>query len=654
MMLGAMTIETCLCTPLVITIEYVAMGLMCFRLERPRAAIGLAASCILVALRHLGPSSSLPPSPRFPPGRGDDHDDGIDAGVTDGTDDRNKSTALLLRASVAVGAFGEVLGRALQARVVEHLGSPALNAVMASLLHCLPSVLPFGGDARWRPSSSSREMAINEIVNKGFAMGWGSNDSEIEHGFTRGRRLHRADDPLVSGATIAPEPEAETTISSLPGTYCTAVSGADEVAACEAQCLDGGDETRDEYGSWDGFVEDAELDALLTGGTSSQPWTQSQAPEEEAEKRRLEAEKEAEAASAKEAAKKEEEESAWRSLAEGAQSHILPYFHDIVKKAFTVARFVEGSSAARPAHGISVAPCSRNEKGVGESSVVGAGVFPMESSRSSAAAAGAIDSSARLEVDASIALELHASAALILIRGGTGTGTGNRSISGNRRREETHDSSGFHAVRARYLDVHRMANNPVVPQQRLLAPAFFCVALAKAQGRRGDPIEQNECKTHPERATPSLSSALCAHPAPIVTEAVRGREWELLHMWMQAAFDPLAFPVSRRRAARSRGRRSERGALGASEPSEIVRERFPEFTHALRVAFGSSAAARGRAGKEDRDTLPLDEDIAGVFDKRLTHFESLQVEVLSLEEARVRNGREEDRRAVGCIEGNFG
>lgn len=612
------------------------MGLTCFRLERPRAAIGLAASCILVALRHLGPSSPLPPPPGFPPGGGDNQNDGLDAGVTDGTGDRNESTALLLRASVAVGAFGEVLGRALQARVVEHLGSPALNAVMASLLHCLPSVLPFGGDARWRPSSSSREMAINEIVGEGFAMGWGSNDSELEHDFTRGMKMHRADDPQVSGATIAPEPEVETTIFSLSSTYCGGGggSGAEEVAARQAQCLDEGDETRDEYGSWDGFAEDAELDALLTGGTSSQPWTQSQSPEEEAEKRRLEAAKEAEAAAAKEAAKKEEEESAWRSLAEGARSHILPYLHEIVKKAFTVARFAEGSSAPRLAHGTSVAPFSRNEKGVGELFAVGAGVLTMESSRSSA---GAVDSSARLEVDASIALELHASAALLLIRGGTGTG--NSSMSGNRRREEKHDSSGFHAVRARYLDVHRMANNPVVPQQRLLAPAFFCVALAEAQGRSGDVIDQSECKTHPERATPPLSSAFSAHPAPIVTEAVRGREWELLHMWMQAAFDPLAFPVSRRRAARSRSRRSGRGALGASEPSEIVRERFPEFTRALRVAFGSSAAAGGRAGGEwgeDRETLPLDEDIAGVFDKRLTRFEGLQVEVLSLEEARVR------------------
>lgn len=626
---------------------------MCFRLERPRAAIGLAASCILVALRHLGPSSPLPPPPGFPPGGSAHHNDGLNAGATDGTGDRNKSAAFLSKASVAVGAFAEVLGRALQARVVEHLGSPALNAVMASLLQCLPSSLPCGGDARRRPHSgedltaSSREMAINEIVNQGFAMGWWSNDSELEHGCSHGS-LHRTDDPPVSGVTIAPEPGVETTIFSLSSTYCDGGgggSGADEVAARQAEGWEGGDETRDEYGSWDGFIEDAELDALLTGGTSSQPWTQSQAPEEEAEKRRLEAAK-AEAAAAKEAVRKEEEESAWQSLAEGARSHILPHLHDIVRKTFTVARFVEGSSAACLAHGTNVAPCSRDEKGVGESSAVDAGVLQIERLRSSAAAAGAVDSSVRLEVDASIALELHASAALVLIRGGTGTG--NSSISSNRRREEKHDSSGFNAVRAKYLDVHRMANNPVVPQQRLLAPAFFCVALANAQGRSSDTIEQRDCETQRERETPPLSGTFFAHPAPIVTEAVRGREWELLYMWMQAAFDPLAFPVSRRRAGRSRGQRSARGALGASEPSEIVKERFPEFTRALRVAFGSSAAAGdgaevrgGRRGdgwerEEDRETLPLDEDIAGVFDKRLTRFEGLKVEVLSLEEARVR------------------
>ena len=562
---------------------------------------------------------------------------------------------------MATGAFAETLGRALQTRVVDRLGSPVVNAVMAALLQCWLPALSYDVDAPRHPRSSpgteltlarARKEALSAIIDEGFAMGW-SKDYDPKRGSRGyGGRVHETVDPPASGETIASN---ESTSDSY---HCDGVvgrfgdgSGADGVVAGrEAQSWDGGgDEMRDEYGSWDGLCDDAELDALLTGGSSVHSVTQTQATEvedAERERRRLEAAKaiaDAQAASAAAVAAaardKEEEERAWRSLAEGARLHVLPYMFEIIKKAFTVARFADGStSAARLGAGALVAPRSKDaEAGMYPFPAVGAGVSPREGSC--------------VELDASVALGLHASAALVTLRGtNDGTARGGRGSGDRCQGKKNHDNSSFYVVRSKYLEVHRMAHNPIVPQQRLLSPAFFCVALDIAQydehvdcgdgdGSGGD-VRENEIYVGPSNAP--HCGVLFSRPNPIVSEIIKGREWELLQLWIQAAFDPLVFPASRRRGDRSRGRGNRfgsrgRGALGASEPSEIVRERFQGFTLALRVAFGSgTAGGRRRDEPEGQDMSPLDADVSGVFEKRLTCFEAATLQELTLDEARVR------------------
>ncbi|CAN0061155.1 unnamed protein product, partial [Scytosiphon promiscuus] len=156
------------------------------RLERPRAVIGLAASCILLVLRHSGPLSE-PPPPAATPERS-----AVGGGSTGhgepGPLDAGRS------AVAAAGAFVEVLGRALDPRISEYLGSAALTTVMSAVLHCWPPPPPACGDASGsagppRPSvPGTTPVAVETERRRGYAMGWWRLEPD--------GRLRSADDEL--------------------------------------------------------------------------------------------------------------------------------------------------------------------------------------------------------------------------------------------------------------------------------------------------------------------------------------------------------------------------------------------------------------------------------------------------------------------------
>lgn len=578
--------------------------------------IGLAASCILVGLRHLGPLSSTPQS-------------GAVAGTAaDGGVDPAAPFDAARSAAAAAGTFMKVLGRALDTRFSKHLGRAALTTVMSAVLHCWPPPPPppsAGGN-----ESSSGSTAVPPAAEvagsseaagagqRGYAMGWWNLDPD--------GRLRSSNS---SGGAGEPAPN----------------HGANSGAGTGEATQPGQDVLEDEWGSFP-CLDDAALNAILGGSAASQPSAQQQAAAAAA----------AETAAA-EAAVEEERQKTWLSLADGARTHALPHLHEILKTTYTIARYAQGSSASssssvpsfssfthrrNPAAPSAASSSSSStargvppraaattavSTAVGASSSSSSLAATGRSSSSSAAFLSSIESS---RVDAGTLLELHAAAALVVLHG-----------SGSRHIDEP--CSTYNTVRDKYLEVHRMAHSPLVPQQRLLAPAFFCLALGSASGKDANDGDNGGSRQHRSGIETSPGGSPCPRPprpAPPLLEALRGREWEVLQLWVQAALDPLVFPVSQRRHRLSRGGR-DGGRRASREPSDIVRDRFEGFTRCLSAAFGDGGGARGneRSGMDGarERSPPLDADVAGVFEKRLVRFEPARLAALSSEEARVRD-----------------
>lgn len=618
--------------------------------------MGLAASCILVALRHLGPLSSIPQRSAV----------AIAGAAADSRADDPAPLDGARSAAAAAEAFIEVLGRALDPRFSRHLGRAALTTVMSAVLHCWPPTLTSslgGGDNSSSSSSSgsggsSAAVVVPPAANvagvaeasgageRGYAMGWWHLEPD--------GRLRSGNSDVAAGE---PVPNHGSGANSGAGTGEEDQPGRDQ------------DVLEDEWGSFT-FVEDPELDAILGGSAASQPSAQQQASAAEttaAAGAEVEAEAEAEAV-------EEERRKMWLSLADGARTHILPHLQEILKTTYTVARFAQGSSSASSsssfAHRYNPAALSAVSSSV--SVAAARGVPPRtaatvasstavvassstslaatgRSSSSSAAVVSSIESS---RVDAGTLLELHAAAALLALHGsggGKSFGAGGRSGSGGGARGGGSEScSANNAVRERYLEVHRMAHSPLVPQQRLLAPAFFCLALGSGSGKGAEDGENGNSggqhRSDTETSPGGTRRPCPPRPAPSLLEMLRGREWEILQLWVQAALDPLVFPVSQRRHRLSRGGSGGGGGgRGASrEPSEIVRARFEGFTRCLSNAFGGGgdgaggSGSSGMEGSRERSPPLLDADVAGVFEKRLVRFEPAQLAALSSEEARVR------------------
>lgn len=616
-------------------------------MERPRAVIGLAASCILLALRHIGPLSEPPSDGSSSGGGGGGNGGGNTTRVKHGPLDVDRS------AIAAGGAFVEVLGRALDPRLSEHLGSAALTTVMSAVLHCWPpppsACGDTGGSAGASPPSvpgAAIAAAVEAEYHRGYAMGWWRLEPD--------GRLRNADD--VAGA------------------------GVDETAAGAAQPEQQGEGLEDEFGSMD-FLFSPELDAMLGGSTPSQSSAQQQA----AGAAQAEAVA-AEAAAVEAAAIVKEREKIWQSLAVGARAHILPHLNEI-SRTYTAARYAQGSSSSSSAAAVAtaaaaaaaaaaaetVAVASRAAPSVPHPGAEGRGSAPALASSSVSATGGSSSSSAAdfSRVGAGTMLELHASAVLVDLHGsGSGGdrsfGSGGRSTSGSGGDRSFGSGGritsgggrgvvgrgipgcGYNDACVRYLGIHRMKDSHLVPQQRLLAPAFFCLVMGDGGdigvSASGTATTRNDHQHHHSISSSSSSSlgggqsSASPRPAPPWLEILRGREWEVLHLWMQAALDPLAFPRGHRRS-RDRGddRRSSR------EPAGIVLEGFESFTRHLSAAF---SGAGGLGGGDPAGGRPLDSDVAGVFEKRLVRFEPAQLAALSSEEAQVggwEGGREGGR-----------
>ncbi|CAM9343688.1 unnamed protein product [Pylaiella littoralis] len=676
------------------------------RLERPRGVVGLAASCILLALRHLGPLSA---TPRAAAAAGAGGGGGGD-GAPDGDNNAESCSAGgrgriepdpaplddARSAGVAAGAFVEVLGRALDARFSKHLGSAALTTVMSAVLHCWPQPRPPPGPgpppARADDSSGSAVAAAaaaavegtpeaeaagvaEDVGRRGYAMGWWRLDLDgrlTSSNSSSGGGDNNSGSCRVGGSAL-------NRINADAGVRAGGGGGVTQPA--EQQVLE------DEYGSLS-FFDDPELDAILSGSVPSQSSTQQQVAAVETEA--------AEAAeAAKVAAIDKEQEEIWSSLADGARKHVLPHLYEILRKTYTVARYAPGSStpalpssasfdhhhhhrnpaassataslsSAAVARGAppraSTMATSAGNRGGGNGSSSSSSLATtgrsssspssLSSSSSTAAVLSSVDFS---RVDVGTLLELHSTAALVALRGSS-SGSRNSSSSSGSGSQYSRDfgangrsgsgggggdsGPGYNAVRDKYLDVHRMAHNPLVPQQRLLAPAFFCLALGGGGGHDDDDYRQRHSGAYSSPGGSRYPTS--QRPAPPVLEALRGREWEIVQLWMQAALDPLVFPVSQRRRNLSRG--SGGGGSGrrsSREPSDIVRERFEGFTRCLSAAFGTDGGSGGGSSREgqrqqqQQQQLPLDADVAGMFEKRLVRVEPAQLAALSPEETAV-------------------
>lgn len=469
----------------------------------------------------------------------------------------------------------------------------------------------------------------------------------------------------------------------------------------------------DEYGSWDHFLGDPGLEALLSGvtsrainGTTQSEYTQTQQDNQEQKEPGAEEQDEqlaaeiAMATAMEEAAavakRQKEKEETWRSLAAGARAFVLPHLPEILKRAWTSARYAQGDPSSSTGSLQAVAP-SHVTPGGGGVGVHGGRVgfaggsrytssnitTPVAMTMSfSARNVGAAVALANLEVDAGVVLKVHASAALLALRGSMyGVNGDDKSYSDNRGDNGHHFD--YSSVREKYLELYRTALNPLVPQQRLLAPAFFCLVLDSAcEGSKnsgvgggsspdiGNTVPQEGDTHHGSSRRDDReqnfqwwlgpSPADVRPPRLLLRETLRGREWEVLQLWMQAALDPIAFPVPPRRGGGNRdhrGRRySSRGdwnrtgggrgsgdGAGTDEPSDIVRERFEAFTHCIAKAFGSGVGEKwGNRAAGDCDgggvqrTRPNADDVTGVFEKRLTRFDLGQRAVLSRDEDKAR------------------
>lgn len=478
------------------------------------------------------------------------------------------------------------------------------------------------------------------------------------------------------------------------------------------------DEMQDEYGSWDHFLEDVDLEALLAGGgqntiaTAPCDTIQTQLDKRRAEEREQQQMKErneklaAEAvAAAEKAANQQKEEELWQSLAASARTHVLPHLPEIVKRAWTIARYAQGESSSSSVtlqgssplvYSSSASPCptsnsfsARGGGGVGVGGRVGFATGPRHTHQPLAAmtapySASGTDAAAPLavfEVDAGVVLQVHAAAALLALRG---------SISGVSSSSNNYDNTlrkmDYASVREKYLELHRATPNPLLPQQRLLAPAFFCFVLenvcegggggsdcssdgggdgdfvggggstsergrqnpGRGSSRRGGE-EGNDRATH---GSPPAVTYLGPRRQMILRETLRGREWEIMHLWMQTALDPIVFPVPLRRGesrrdynpggrhfSAQRGWNMTSGGSDADDPSDVVRDRFDAFTDGLAKAFRSGGAearsddrVRGGGSGRARLTHQDADDLVGVFDKRLTCFEPEQRASLSKDE----------------------
>ncbi|CAN0201925.1 unnamed protein product, partial [Hapterophycus canaliculatus] len=310
------------------------------RLERPRAVIGLAASCILLALRHVGPLSEPPSPPPTPPAPTPPQAGGSTGGGGGGGDSGRSGGGNIGRGEpgpldagrsgvAAAGAFVEVLGRALDPRVSEHLGSAALATVMSAVLHCWPPPPPppraccdVSGSAGTPPPSAPGATigAVETGYQRGYAMGWWRLEPD--------GRLKSADDVVGTGEA----------------------AGAAAAGEGAAQSENQGEALEDEFGSMD-FLFSPELDAMLGASAPSQLSVQQQATEtahsaaEAAAAVAAAAAAAAEAAAAEAAAIEKEREEIWRSLAVGARTHILPHLNDICR-TYTAARYAQGSSSS--------------------------------------------------------------------------------------------------------------------------------------------------------------------------------------------------------------------------------------------------------------------------------------------------------------------
>lgn len=654
------------------------------RLERPRAAVGLAASCILLALRHLGPQAHSSPS--------------SSANCTRALD-RARATLCTSRdlgsAISAVGAFVEVLGRSLEKRFLEHLGRPALTVILSALLHCWPSVNALGivdnPTATAAVMSSSPAGCTNASSrDRGYAMGWWKDrpvfpapPAPIDSGFF-GQEVPNTFTPTtmstlaLAAAVASPSPGSSVrSHDNAPKTSSGVRGSGDGGKGSEGtEAGRGGDGVQDEreeeenkmdeYGSWDDFVDNAELEALLSGGTQKSTtrvnMTQTQ-QDTEAEQQygcpfaaETAAAEEAQAAAAAAAVTKENEEreKMWLSLADGARMHVLPRLPEIVKRAWTIARYAQDGLSSSSS--VQAASTRNSSYGVASSHGGGVGIVGKLSGcklsgckepapipqPTSATESGFGQSLGDSDVDADVVLRLHASAALVALRGKIATTTTNRG--GNDSQNCT--DYDYCNVREKYLDLHRMAQNPLVPQQRLLAPAFFCVTLESAGeadgvGGGGD-NELEESGPHPG------GFYGLRRPGFLLQEALEGREWEVLQLWMQAALDPMAFPAPPRRRGevnRVHGHRFPRrggdwagggSGAGLGEPSHLVRERFEVFTHRLARAFGFEKGSMGGSDirREGRPFVDADE-VRGIFEKRLIRFEPSQWAALSKHESKV-------------------
>ena len=616
--------------------------------------IGLAASCILVALRHLGPLSTSSASQSR-----------AVAGGTATADGRAADPAPLdpaRSATAAAAAFTEVLGRALDPRFSKHLGRAALTTVMSAVLHCWPpSPSSAGADGGSNGdaavvSSASEVAGIPDAAGagqRGYAMGWWRLEPD--------GRLRRSN----SGGGGADEPGLNRGANAGAGTTGEAAQPGPE------------DVLEDEWGSYT-FLDDPELNAILSGGAASQPGAQQQELAAAAAAAEAAA-AEASVAAAAAAAAEEERQKTWQSLADGARTHVLPHLHEILKTTYTIARYAQGSSASSAS--LASSSTSSAARGVpprpaatAASTAVGASSSSSlaATGRSSSTPAAALLSIESSRVDAGTLLELHAAAALLVLHGcsggnrtfgvsgrsgsghgGDGGGGGSRGGGGGSRGGvDGEPGSTYNAVRERYLEVHRMVHSPLLPQQRLLAAAFFCLALGSSgTSNSANGGDDSSGGGGGDQHGSSIDTGLgggegrrpCPlRPAPPLLEALRGREWEVLQLWMQAALDPLVFPVSQRRHRLSRGDGGGGGGGGRGanrEPSDIVRERFEGFTRCLSDAFGGGDGdgdGGGGGGGAGGGNGSLDADVAGVFEKRLVRFEPAQLAVLSSEEARVR------------------
>ncbi|CAM9898223.1 unnamed protein product, partial [Discosporangium mesarthrocarpum] len=607
------------------------------KLERPNAAIGLCVSCVLLVLRQAGPlaaascEQSLTGSSSnsdtlvegygtLPPGSGG-------AGVT--VEIRwVPAVAVAMR---FLASLGSALGH------FEHLSRSVSRAILAALQECFP-LPPLGGEGRH--PGLRREVAWGGGHGRGFRCSGQWLDPAIDKGVSQPHRQ----DSMTN----------ETSVQGI---------GTEDKGVLE-----------DEYGSWD--FEEVDLDDILSEhgnqtGTRSQPATEISPPA----RARTGAGTGASAVTATETAAAEAAaaaEEAWGRLAEGMKEHVLPHLRRISRKSWTSARYTLPSlvhGARQPAHHFSghgqanthgpsrVNPVAGARRSRDPSAVVApsadhASDHPVDQDPNLLNLGGAVHVPTGFLADAGVILELHASAALAIFCRGKG---------GAQAHCPRSQDQGWVEVRRHYLSLHSQSPDPAVPEQRLLAAAFFSLALGKARqamvvlGLVPRVTGQSSGSTAMARSGAGggdrgsgISVARCQE-RNLLAEMLRGVEWEVLQLWVQSALDPMSFPQPPRRVRRRGLRRSRsedaRRMQGMRQPSDLIRDSFEGFTECLATAFG---VAQGRGGGRSSSTSNNsttrsgtsdvgggDHGLKGVFERRLTKFEVDELADLSEQERQV-------------------